>query len=553
MSASDPPNSRSAPSAPSTAGWPVVVAGLVLAVVLALRLAAGVMNRTLSSDVLYSYVLAADALAGKYPLAGWTLPGAPYLFPDVLLHLPVLALTGPGGGSFAVCTALCTVLLVGLVAAVARGWTGCRRPTAWLAGVLAVNAALALQFLPRHGPVLWLLVQPGFHGGVMLMGLALVAFTGRMLREPGPGRGLWLVMGAMLAATLCSDTLVFVQFVGPLLVTVWWWEWRGGVWSGSLGRLAALCGWAVVGAIVVRLGLELGSYGYFYQLGFRQTPTPAVLWHATGKFVGERADDLAPRAWGWGVGLLAWLALLATEIRRPSRTSAAGGRALHVLVGLSAGGMVAVLVFTGFWKGWENVRYLLNVLFLPFVIVAIAVARSPVAERWLYGGRARLLAFALAAAAGGVGWTLDPSGWRFQPTPASRDFAALVARHGLHHGLAGYWQSNLLNTLAGPARLNALKPDARPYFWCNNAFWYFEPPASDGMMRWPVYDFVLTADLDRAAVLARFGEPAQVVKEGAWEIFIYDAAGQARIGAALAPEIVEKLGPARLRGLRPVW
>ena len=73
------------------------------------------------------------------------------------------------------------------------------------------------------------------------------------------------------------------------------------------------------------------------------------------------------------------------------------------------------------------------------------------------------------------------------------------------------------------------------------------------MMRWPVYDFVLTADLDRAAVLARFGEPAQVVKEGAWEIFIYDAAGQARIGAALAPEIVEKLGPARLRGLRPVW
>ena len=38
--------------------------------------------------------------------------------------------------------------------------------------------------------------------------------------------------------------------------------------------------------------------------------------------------------------------------------------------------------------------------------------------------------------------------------------------------MAGYWQANLLNTLAGPPRLNALDEDAQPYFWCNNAFWY---------------------------------------------------------------------------------
>jgi len=211
---------------------------------------------------------------------------------------------------------------------------------------------------------------------------------------------------------------------------------------------------------------------------------------------------------------------------------------------------------SGWWKNWSNGRYLLNVLLLPTVVTAMAVARSAAAEPWLRGRRAALLALGLAGAAAGVAGTIDPAGWSFRPTRASRDLAAAIARHGLHHGLAGYWQTNLLNTLGGPSatpRLGQLKADAHPYFWCNNAFWYFNPPTPDGELHWPVYDFVLTAELDRVAVLARFGPPAEVVGEGAGEIFIYDAAGQARIRAALVPEVVEQLGPVRLHGLRPAW
>ncbi len=531
-------------------GWFVIVAGLVLALVLALRLTAAVMDATLSSDVLYSYVFATDVLAGKYPLSGWTLPGAPYFFPDIFFHLPMLAALGPGGESFAAYAAGSGLVLIGLVAAVARWWHGCRPQTAWLAGVLAVNAALALQFLPRHGPVVWLLVQPAYHGGALLVGLALVAFTGRLLRAPAPTRWLWFDMCALLVATLCSDALVLVQFAGPLCTTVWWLERRAGAPTGTLRRLGKLFLAAAVGAVAVRLGLALVSWGYFYQLGFRQVPTPGVLLHATGKFLGEAAAELVPRAWGWSAGFAAWLVLLAADLWRSAPAADSRARAWHGLVALSTGGMVAVVVFTGFWKDWGNVRYLLNLLFLPLAVVAIAVARRVAVGGWLGGGRAVALTCGLAGVAVGAALSLDPAGWRFRPTPASRDFEAAVARHSLHRGLAGYWQADLLNVLGGTARLNTLKPDAHPYFWCNNAFWFFEPPAPDGTLRWPSYDFVLTAELDRAAVLARFGAPAEIVHEGAWEMFIYDAAGQARIRAALSPEIVEKLGPGRLRGLR---
>ena len=116
-------------------GWPacgLLGAGLALVVALALRLAAVALNGSLSSDVVYSYLLSADVLAGKYPLTGWGFGGAPFFFPDFFIQLPALALTGPGGPSFAVYAVVYTVALAGLIAAVARGWTDCSQEAAGL-------------------------------------------------------------------------------------------------------------------------------------------------------------------------------------------------------------------------------------------------------------------------------------------------------------------------------------------------------------------------------------------------------------------------------------
>ncbi len=534
-------------------GWAVVAASLVLTVVLALRLAATAMNPSLSSDVLYPHLFAQDVLAGRYPLSGWSFGGATFFFPDYLVYLPVLALTGPGGESFAVYAVIFFLALAALVAAVARWWADCRPLAAWLAGGLAVNGVLALQFLPLHPAVLWLFALPGYHGGTLLNGLALVALVGRILGRPRPGWLIWLAPGLLLWLGLTANALLFVQFVVPLAVAVGWLERQGAARAGTARRFALLGAGALAGAMFVRLGLELGRLGYYYRLGFRQTPTPAVLWHEAGKMARDVTADLAPHAWGWGAGLAAWLLLFAWAVRWRRRAPDPRMLALHYLVLVSAAGMTGVMIVTGFWKDWSNVRYLLNVLLLPVVVVAVALARSRAGGRLLPAPAAWVLAGSLLVAAGTFALNLPPAGWRFQPTPASGDLAAIIARHHLHQGLAGYWEANLLDGLDETHPLNALLADGHPYFWCNNAFWYFAPPAPDGALRWPVYDFILTAGLDREAVRARFGAPEEVVTEGAWEVFIYDAAGQERIRSLLAAEVVTKLGPARLRGLRPAF
>ncbi|MEI6862277.1 MAG: hypothetical protein WCL04_08500, partial [Verrucomicrobiota bacterium] len=293
--------------------------------------------------------------------------------------------------------------------------------------------------------------------------------------------------------------------------------------------------------------------GYYYALWFRHTPTPVALWREWEQFIGVVVVDLGPRAWGWAVGISIWLVVAILDFRRMGGADNTRRRASHLLFAVSAGGTIAVLILTGFWKEWQHVRYLLNALLLPLIVLAVTVVHSQAAERFLRSVRAATLAtLLLLGTAGVLAATLDPAGWRVQPTPASRDYADLVERYHLRHGLAGYWQTNLFNTLAGPARLNQLQEDARPYFWCNNAFWYFESRESDGTLRWPAYDFILTTGLNRTTLLSRFGPPAQIVRQGKLEIFIYDAVGQERIRARLMPEVIAKLGPSRLHGLRPV-
>jgi hypothetical protein len=536
-----------------------VLAALALAVALALRLASVALNARLTSDELYSYLQASAIVAGKYPLSGWSFGGAPFFFPDFFIQVPALALAGPGGASFAVFAAVFVLALAGLVAAVARWWLRCRPLVAWWAGALAVNAALALQFLPQHLAVLWLLPLPGYHGGTLLNGLALVAFAGRLLGPPRPHRWVWVATSAVLFLGLCSDSLLLVQFVAPLLLAVWSLEKCGAAAPGIARRLALLAAGSVAAAVVVRLGLAEAGWGYYYRLGFRHTPTPPVLWHALGTFASETVRDLGPRAWGWGIGIAAWIGLALADTRSKKSAPDPRGLALHLLVVSSAAAMIAVLLFLGYWKSWVNVRYLLNALFLPLAAVAIAAARSPAAERLRRRGwAAAWLALGLFGATTAVAFAIDPAGWHFQPTTGSRGYAKLVAGHHLHRGLAGYWQANLLNILGGAQeggrdasvepRLNALLPDGQPYFWCNNAFWYFDPPEPDGTLRWPDYDFILTNDLDRPALLERFGPPAEIVKEANWEALIYDTAGQARIKAALAHEVIQQLGP-RLKGL----
>jgi hypothetical protein len=387
----------------------------------------------------------------------------------------------------------------------------------------------------------------------LLNGLALVALVGRIVGGPPPGRLVWAATGGLLWLGQTANALLFLQFIVPLAMATGWLERKRAAPIGVTRRFALLGTGALAGAMLVRLALQLLQLGYYYRLGFRQTPTPGVLWDEAAKMARDMAVEVGPHAWGWGAFFAAWLLLFASMIRLRLRSPDFRMLALHGLVLVSVAAMVTMLVVTGFWKDGSNIRYLFNALFLPVVILALVAARAISARTTWPAWLAWSLTGVLAVVAGGLAARLRPAGWHLQPTPAARDLAGIVEQHHLHQGLAGYWEANLLDGLAGTHQLNSLLPDARPYFWCNNAFWYFAPLGPDGRMVWPVYDFVLTAGLDREAVRARFGPPAQVVTEGVWEVFLYDSAGQERIRSVLAAEVVAKLGPTRLRGLHPEY
>jgi hypothetical protein len=538
----------------------VVLASLMLTVALALRLASVALNSTLSSDVLYPHLFAYDMLTATYPSSGWSFGGATFFFPDYLLYLPLLAALGADGASFAAYAVVWFVVLAALIASVARWWFGCRPAISWLAGALAANVTLALQFLPQHLIVLWWFPLPGYHGGTLLNGLALVALTGRMISKPSSSYAMWVAAGFILWLGITANILLLIQFFVPLLGAVWWLARRGAAPPYLARKLGLLGLLALVAMVLTKAGLDLANWGYYLKLKPLHKLTLWAVLQDAMKFYRDVALDLLPHVWGWFGALVLWLGLLTRDLLRRNRSErpAETQRALafHLMAGLSICLMADVLIVSGWWINWNNGRYLLNALLLPLLAVAIAASHGPLAA-WL-SGRPRSVwpaVVMLVASVGAIAATTDKTGWRFQPTPEAREYGALVKQHGLRHGLAGYWQANYLNTLAGSAsehRLGALLADGKPYFWCNNAFWYFAPPTADGTLRWESCDHIVLEGLDRAIILARFGTPAEITRVGSWEMFIYDPAGQERIRAALEPQVVGKLGPSRLRGLRPL-
>src|SRR5258708_36807 len=147
--------------------------GLVTVGLQALALATRYFQPWLSADYIYPQLFAEDLLAGRYPLSGWTLSSAPYFFPDMTVATVLRAVGGAGPvlPAYVVFTYVSLAVLAGwsLQRATGTGWT------AWLAGVVFVNALLLWQPVTDHAPYLWLLGTVGFPGGAVLLGVARFA------------------------------------------------------------------------------------------------------------------------------------------------------------------------------------------------------------------------------------------------------------------------------------------------------------------------------------------------------------------------------------------
>lgn len=495
--------------------------GLLAVGMQALSLATRYFQPWLSADYIYPQLFAEDVLSGRYPLSGWTLSSAPYFFPDMGVAMLLRAL----GGSGTVLPGY--VVFFYLTLAVVAGWSLQRATstgwTAWLGGVALANLLLLWQSVGDHAQFLWQLGTVGFHGGVILLGLASFALWSG-LPESTLSRRRRLVAFAVLFLGSISDTLFLTQAVLPLGVGIWaqagWGRWSPRLKDYVMTLLAAL---GLV--LMVRGALFFGGWFNFSKV-VRYAPLPAAVHQATMGFIRDVSQTIAPQAWGLlvlaalslGLVLVFWWRNRGQQ--RPLIITVKPATGM-VIVGLLATTLLPLAA--AYWKDASHVRYLLPWLVWPGWLALVWLL--PKISGW--GCNVRGLTVSVLFF-GGVSWfSLPPirvPALRWPYTAQQSQLDDFLVSRDLRYGLSDYWRAHEINTLThAPVHLFALRPTARVSFWNNNAFWFYKKEKNSGRLTVPDYTFIITDGLDETALRQRFGEPSEQKIAGGFTIWIYAA------------------------------
>lgn len=546
MSGSGPGPSETEPRPQPSAlrlGRTLLPALAVLALMLqVLALAANCLQPLLNSDDLYLYLFSQDMLGRGAPLAGWTLGSAPYFFPDVAglsLLLGPAGLQGAALPLYTVGSAFALALLTGWV--LRELPAGPPRP--WLRGLLLANALLALRGLPGLEHWLWQELLPGFHGGAVLVGLALTALVLRQLRGSGR-RWEWGLLAFLLGLGLLSDALVLVQFGLPLLLVLGWLaREEAGVRPLFRNGLRALA--AAVGLFAaVRLALA-GSETFFFSKVIRNVPTPALAGGAAWRLLADLGSEL------WPVAAVAGAALLFLAVRARQRPPPPAARFIVGWVAASLGLTLATVVGLGLWTDPLRSRYLWNLLVLPLIGVAAWLPFPPLPRAAPV--RTAVLALTLAGLTLFAWPRVSVGRLTFSYPGDVAELDAFLQQHQLQRGLADYWTVNRFNVLSrSGARLSALRSapssaaaSATAYFWANNAYTYLDRDPGTGAWLLPRYTYIVANRLDQAALLARYGEPRARLTAGPWLIWIL--ADPDRASRLVAEDVRTRLAGRRWR------
>jgi hypothetical protein len=523
---------------------PLGLAALVPLVLFSLGLAYLRGASPFNSDNLLCGALCEDVLRGA-DLSGWHLPGAPYLFPDVLLLLP--------------CQALCPDLVTISFAYDALFYWSALACLFWLArqGGLGhrdafVAAAAGLAFLlsahlrPAYRGVGQLLGHPGNHVGEVLVGLLLTALVARALRRGGHGwRGAaaFAVCGGLGAL---SDKLLLVQFVLPSCLALAALALCRRVSFAQLLRHALLVG----AALLLAEGLKL----LVLRLGWKfERAEQDMHWPRPDDFAALLMNQLWPLIKEQYL-LLALLPLnlaAALLVLWAWRKKAAAAPFVALTVVLSPVCNVLVLFAVGMGRHPAAGRYATAVYLVPFLFPVLLLALLP----WRAARLARglLVAFVIGLALHECRLMLPQvSGEALRPPypPLARAIDRLVAEHGPMRGLAGYWAARHLSFMTrSRTPVLPVLHNGMPFPHGTNANAFLD--GRPGAPALPEYRFVVITpgvalSPPPEVVAAQFGEPARKVQVGLDQIWLYD-----RLDNAPFNRYLRALAAPRLRRQAP--
>ncbi|MDQ7908837.1 hypothetical protein RB614_30320 [Phytohabitans sp. ZYX-F-186] len=471
-----------------------------------------------NSDGASNALQAREMLDGNPLLRGWTVTDVSFYTNELLLFMLVELVYGFHGDTTHATAALVFTLVVLLVAAAAKGRATGREAAA------RVAVAVAIVAVPPLGHAAITLLTSPDHTGTAIPLLA----TWLVLERFRPGRGLPVLVAAMLAWAQIADPLVMYIGVLPLILVGGWRAWRERSWRGLDARLVL----AGVGSVVlaqVALTLlraaggfgahaaeaklaELSSLGGHLWLGVR------VVAVNYGAYPPDRVGplDTAMSAVHL-VGLLAAAAALVVVVARALRPGAAGSLlppgAPSERDRRGPGDRLAELVAVGVLVnlGAFVVSALPADLLSARQVVAVLPLGAVLAGR-VWGPRLATLPRALPVAAVValllVAELVGHAAARRTPGHAE-DVAAWLDARGLRYGLGEYWNANNITLLtSGRVAVRPVVAGDRvaAYRWESKVDWY-DPAAHDATFL--VLDTRTPGTRSEAVALAQFGAPAQ--------------------------------------------
>jgi hypothetical protein len=530
MSGQAQPPSRSL----AVAALAAVVGALVPLVLFLLACAYRAWPDAFNADHLYPSAVCEDVRLGR-SLHEWHFPGAPYVFPDMVLLLPCQLLPGGVSGEF---LGYVFALFLSLLAAVA--WlgreVGLTRRQAFVAaasGVLLLVAVHLDRAYERRGTHI---ASPGSHVGIIPVGIALLALAVRLLRR-GPGVlsvTAFLVLGALGAF---SDKLLLVQFLAPL--------------SAALGLLACVrvVGFKPLAGMLLLVGgaalLSSGLRVLFVHFGFHLmrieegflSPTklsdlPVLLGQAWGAAAGQPLlEAFMPLYLATGtVVVVAWLRRRGADIpvclpHGPDRRGILVAALTLVLIPLCD---LAVLFAAGLSQRNEIWRYMLPCHLLPLLLAGWLLGLLP--GRGARLGRVAMPALAVLLAA----WRLADRGpelaavqWEPPYPPLAQVLDRLVRERGPMRGLAEFWIARPMQFLTRErVAVAPLDVHGQPFFHASNPARFLADDPHDASV--PPYRFVvvrpkyLWQDPGPEMISLLYGLPRERIPAGEHEVWLYD-------------------------------
>lgn len=506
--------------------WPAAVsAGVVVLFCYALRVAGAFMAQ---SDGAGNMLQAWAMLHGNLLLHGWYVSDVSFYTTELPEYMLVVAAYGLRPEVVHICAALTYTLLVLGAAFVARGQARGRAGVARAAIAVAIMLGPALATGPRVVPAFIYLSDPD-HAGTALPVLVALALIDR------GGRRRWVpvAVAAVLAWALVGDPLVLVIGVAPLLLVCGARSFvllalrrvplAAAGYELSLTAAAVVAG--IAGEAMTHLIRALGGYTVnpapAQIVPFRDIPANTVeavkafLDLFSADFFGERAG---PGLVITSIHLVAAILVAAAVVAGLLRFFR-GDDLLAPLLAVAVVGNVAayVLLYSPSWgKYWE---------IAPVFALGAALAGRLLAEPLL---RPRLKPVLVAGLAAAVVAAVPPLVSARPAVPDAASLALWLERHGLHQGIAGYWQASSVTVDSnGQVTMRAVNHDyvgaagLAPYRW-ESDMTAFNPGTNDAsfVVATPPGSYY-SATVTAAEAIAKFGEPARTYRFEQYTILVW--------------------------------